>query len=163
MPDTISIFWFRRDLRLHDNRGLAAALRAGHPVLPVFIFDPVILNELEAEDARVPFIYSALERMQQDLVAAGSSLRVFYASPEAAFAELLATYRVAAVYTNHDYEPYALRRDAAIGALLLQQGIAFHSFKDQVLFEKVEVVKDDGKPYQVYTPYWKKWRSLLRP
>ncbi|TCJ17866.1 deoxyribodipyrimidine photo-lyase [Flaviaesturariibacter flavus] len=163
MPAPISIFWFRRDLRLHDNRGLAAALRSGHPVLPVFIFDPLILSGLDADDARVAFIHAALERMQQELTAAGSSLRVFHASPDAAFTQLLAEYSVGAVFTNNDYEPYARKRDAAIAAKLAGAGVAFHSIKDQVLFEKGEVVKEDGKPYLVYTPYWKKWRSLLRP
>jgi deoxyribodipyrimidine photo-lyase len=163
MPASVSIFWFRRDLRLHDNRGLAAALCSGRPVLPLFIFDPAILNELESVDARIPFIYAALEAMQQKLVAAGSSLLVLYATPEAAFKKLLEEYTIEAVFVNHDYEPYARMREASVAALLEAAGVSFHSFKDQVLFEKSEVVKDDGTAYLVYTPYYKKWRRLLQP
>jgi deoxyribodipyrimidine photo-lyase len=163
MSSPLSIFWFRRDLRLHDNRGLAAALRSGMPVLPVFIFDTLILEDLEPSDARLPFIYSALEVMRQALLKAGSSLVVLQATPEAAFKELLTKYPVKAVYTNRDYEPYARRRDEAIASILQEEGVAFHTFKDTVLFEKSEVVKADGKPYLVYTPYYNKWRSLLHP
>ncbi|GAB4091190.1 cryptochrome/photolyase family protein [Flaviaesturariibacter terrae] len=162
MTQALSIFWFRRDLRLHDNRGLDAALRSGRPVLPVFIFDPLILDRLEPDDRRVPFIYAALERLQEGLVAAGSALEVLHATPEEAFRQLSERYSIEAVYTNHDYEPYARERDARIGGQLAERGIAFHTYKDSVLFEKDEVLKDDGAPYQVYTPYYKKWRARLR-
>ncbi|RZA15284.1 MAG: deoxyribodipyrimidine photo-lyase, partial [Lysobacteraceae bacterium] len=162
MTTPITLFWFRRDLRLHDNRGLYEALRAGRPVLPVFIFDPLILRQLEPDDRRMPFIHAALSALQQQLTAAGSTLDVRHAEPLAAFAELTARYPVEAVYANADYEPYARSRDAAVAGFLAEKGIAFHAFKDSVLYEHDEVVKDDGKPYLVYTPYYKKWRARLR-
>lgn len=162
MADKVSIFWFRRDLRLHDNAGLYHALRSGYPVVPVFIFDTNILDELEDKaDMRVDFIHRQLEQMQPTLVASGSTLHVLHNNPGDAFRELTSRYHVQAVYTNHDYEPYARQRDENITALLQEQGIAFHSYKDQVIFEKDEVLKDNGEPYTVYTPYSKKWKAKL--
>lgn len=162
MSDTIHIFWFRRDLRLRDNAGLYHALRSGLPVVPLFIFDRNILDKLEDKaDARVEFIYAALEEMQRELVAAGSTLEVYYGRPEEVFRALLSRYDVKAVYTNHDYEPYARERDDRIGKLLASAGAAFHTHKDQVIFEKDEVLKDDGRPYTVFTPYSRRWKGLL--
>lgn len=158
----LNVFWFRRDLRLDDNAGLYHALRQGEPVLPVFIFDTNILDQLEdKQDRRVEFIHAALMRIQEQLQATGSSLHVFHNKPLNAFKELLKLYEIAAVYTNHDYEPYAIDRDEAVRILLNEQGIPLHSFKDQVIFEKDEVVKDDGKPYTVFTPYSKRWLATL--
>lgn len=162
MADKISIFWFRRDLRLHDNAGMYHALRSGFPVLPVFIFDTHILDELEdTADKRVDFIHRQLESIQARLAASGSTLHVAYCTPDEAFRELVSRYNVQAVYTNHDYEPYARDRDEKIAHLLQEQGIAFYSYKDQVIFEKDEVLKDNGEPYTVYTPYSKKWKAKL--
>lgn len=159
---TTSIFWFRRDLRLHDNAGLYHALKAGRSVLPVFIFDRDILDRLEDKtDRRVEFIHLALEALQRELVAMGSTLLVLQGRPDEVWAELLQTYNVDAVYTNHDYEPQAIARDERVAGLLREKGVAFHTFKDQVIFEKDEVVKDDGKPYTIYTPYKNKWRAKL--
>ncbi len=158
----ISIFWHRRDLRLEDNAGLYHALKSGNPVLPLFIFDKKILDKLEAkDDKRVSFIHFYLEKIKRQLEAMGSSLLVKYGTPEEVWSELLATYDVAEVYTNHDYEPYAIQRDATIGEYLLSEGIAFKTFKDQCIFEKTEIVKNDGKPYSVYSPYGRKWRAQL--
>lgn len=157
-----AIFWFRRDLRLEDNAGLYHALKSGYPVLPVFIFDKNILDELEDRaDARVHFIHNALENLQQQLVQLGSTLAVYHDTPEAAFTQIQQDYDVAAVYTNRDYEPYALKRDAAIKTLLHSRGVAFSTFKDQVVFERKEIVKDNGAPYTVFTPYSKKWKATL--
>lgn len=162
MSQPVALFWFRRDLRLHDNAGLFYALRSGMPVVPVFIFDTNILDELEDKaDKRVDFIHRAITGMQQQLEKKGSTLHVLYTTPEKAFQELTEKYNVAAVYTNHDYEPYATKRDTDIAALLREKNIAFRSYKDQVIFEKDEVVKDDGKPYFVYTPYSKKWKAKM--
>lgn len=162
MPDKVSIFWFRRDLRLFDNAGLYHALRSGFPVVPVFIFDTNILDELENKaDKRVDFIHRQLEQMQAELVAAGSTLHVLYNTPEEAFNKLISQYDVQAVYTNNDYEPYAKERDSHIATYLEKQGISFHSYKDQVIFEKDEVLKDNGEPYTVYTPYSKRWKGKL--
>ncbi len=162
MADKVSIFWFRRDLRLHDNAGLYHALRSGYPVVPVFIFDTNILDELENKaDKRVDFIHRQLEHMQAQLEATGSTLHVLHSTPEDAFRQLVSRYDVQAVYTNHDYEPYARERDKRIAGYLQGQGISFFSYKDQVIFEKDEVLKDNGEPYTVYTPYSKRWKARL--
>jgi deoxyribodipyrimidine photo-lyase len=160
----VSIFWFRRDLRLEDNAGLYHALKSGNTVLPLFIFDKEILNKLEdKDDARVSFIYKAIEEVNKECRKKGSSLLVVYDNPQHAWEELIKQYNITAVYTNHDYEPYAKERDCAIKALLDKHGISFKTYKDQVIFEKAEVVKDDGKPYTVYSPYKNKWYQKLKP
>lgn len=163
MPGTpITIFWFRRDLRLNDNAGLYHALKENNQVLPIFIFDTDILNQLEEKaDARVEFIHQQIEKIQQQLVAMNSTLLVIKGTPEEVFITLTKKYSIAKVYTNHDYEPYAIERDLAIAGFLKSCGATFHSFKDQVIFEKTEVVKDDQKPYTVFTPYMRKWKSKL--
>ncbi|WP_276133517.1 cryptochrome/photolyase family protein [Polluticoccus soli] len=162
MSAEISIFWFRRDLRLHDNAGLYYALKASRPVLPVFIFDTNILEDLkDRQDKRIQFIYDVLAKMQAQLEKKGSTLRVLHGTPKECFAKLLKEYKVTAVYTNNDYEPYATKRDSEIAKLLDKEGITFHSYKDQVIFEKGEVVKDNGEPYTVFTPYGKKWLQKL--
>lgn len=162
MKSAVSIFWFRRDLRLQDNAGLFQALQSGYPVVPVFIFDRSILDALEdKDDRRVEFIHQSLSAMQDELMAIGSTLDVRYGTPRQVYEELLKDYEVKAVYANHDYEPYAIQRDQSIGQWLQQQGCVFHTFKDQVLLEKNEVLKDDGKPYTVFTPYSRKWKAVL--
>ncbi|HVG12065.1 MAG TPA: deoxyribodipyrimidine photo-lyase [Flavisolibacter sp.] len=158
--EALSIFWFRRDLRVHDNHGLWAALKAGRPVLPIFIYDTKILDALhDKKDRRVVFIHRALQRIQSIFTEHGGSLLVLHDTPEAAFQQLLETFTVADVFTNGDYEPYAKERDGRIEALLQEKGIPFHLYKDQVIFEKSEVAKKDGKPYTVFTPYSKVWRQ----
>ncbi|NML22679.1 deoxyribodipyrimidine photo-lyase [Pseudoflavitalea sp. G-6-1-2] len=158
----VTVFWFRRDLRLEDNNGLAHALRQSDPVLPVFIFDKNILDQLDNKaDRRVEFIHAALLQMQEQLLGRGSSLHVLYDTPLGAFRQLLKQYEITAVFTNRDYERYAIDRDEAIRTLLQEHNIPFQSFKDQVIFDQNEVVKDDGKPYTVFTPYSRKWLSVL--
>ncbi len=160
--ESVTLFWFRRDLRLDDNSGLFRALQWGGKVLPLFIFDPDILDKLEERaDRRIPFISGALQEMQIRLQQAGSSLVVFHLPPLEAFRQLLTHYNVEAVFANTDYEPEALQRDRAIAALLREQGIPFFVGKDQVVFEKEEVVKPDGTPYTVFTPYAKAWKRKL--
>jgi deoxyribodipyrimidine photo-lyase len=153
----ISVFWFRRDLRLEDNTALARALESGHAVLPLFIFDTQIIDELDHDDARVSFIYMQLQSIHQQLIALKSSLHVFKGDPLLVWKEVLTSYEINAVYVNKDYEPYALKRDREIEELLKIRGIPFHRFKDQVIFEEGEIVKNDGKPYTVFTPYKRKW------
>ncbi len=158
----INIFWFRRDLRIEDNRGLYNALKTGLPVLPIFIFDKSILNQLDDKaDNRVAFIHASLLTMQNLLIEKGTSLEVFYDYPKDVFTKLSAKYSVKQVFTNHDYEPYAIERDEQINNLLQSSGTLFNSFKDQVIFEKSEVIKDDGKPYTIFTPYSRKWKARL--
>lgn len=158
----VCIFWFRRDLRLHDNAGLYHALKSGHPVVPVFIFDKNILDALhDKKDKRVCFIHDALQALQNELVATGGTLQVLYDKPLDAYKTLTESYTIKAVYTNHDYEPYAIQRDKEIADFLQTKGISFYTYKDQVIFEKDEVMKDNGEPYTVYTPYSKKWKAKL--
>ncbi|MBI1221259.1 MAG: deoxyribodipyrimidine photo-lyase [Bacteroidetes bacterium] len=157
-----ALFWFRRDLRLNDNHGLFQALSSGIPVIPLFIFDTSILDKLEDEDdARVSFIYQTLKHLKEEIAAYGSCLRVEYGTPQAVFSKLIEEDSLASVYTNSDYEPQAIERDAQITVLLNKVGIAFHTFKDQVVFEKNEIVKENGEPYVVYTPYSKAWKKRM--
>jgi deoxyribodipyrimidine photo-lyase len=158
----VNIYWFRRDLRLHDNAGLYYALKDKNPVLPIFIFDRNILDELEDRcDKRVEFIHQALGDMQSALIKLGSSLDVRCGFPSDVYKKLLNEYRIEKVFINHDYEPYAKQRDNDIEILLKSSGASLHTYKDQVIFEKSEVVKDDGKPYTVFTPYSRRWKAIL--
>lgn len=162
MKEEVSVYWMRRDLRLDDNAALWKALRSGHPVMVIFIFDKYILDKLkDRKDARVTFIHNRLREIQKQLVALGSDLFTFYSSPSEVFTLLTHEYKVKAVFANRDYEPYALERDKAIFALLEKNNIPFKGSKDQVIFEKDEVIKDDGSPYTIYTPYSKKWKAKL--
>ena len=157
----VTIFWFRRDLRLDDNRGLYHALKGDFPVLPVFVFDKNILNDLsDKSDARVSFIHQELTEINSELEGKGTRLQTFYTSPEKAFKSLLEEYDIQQVHTNRDYEPYAKERDEKI-AKSLGESVDFVTHKDQVIFEPDEVLKDDGTPYLVYTPYSKKWLATV--
>lgn len=158
------IFWFRRDLRLHDNAGLYHALNSGLPVQPIFIFDREILDLLDDKtDARVHFIHQQISKIKAELESMGSTLLVKYGKPIEIFESLNKELggKIKAVFTNHDYEPYAQKRDLAIEQLLEKQTVSFKTFKDQCIFEKNEVTKDDGLPYTVFTPYSKKWKAKL--
>jgi len=153
-----TICWFRRDLRLQDNAALYYALKENNEVLPLFIFDTVILKALEDKnDCRVSFIYQSITYLKQQLEEVGSSLLVLHGNPVNIFKNL----RPKSVYANHDYEPYALERELAIQKELSKRGIPFKTFKDQVIFEKNEILKQDSKPYTVFTPYSKKWKEKL--
>lgn len=160
----ISICWLRRDLRLDDHAALYHALKSGYPVLVLFIFDPNILDRLEnKKDARVDFIHQQLVKINQQLTDKGSQLVVKLQTPQKAWEEIISDFNVEAVFTNHDYEPYARKRDEEVADLLKQNDIAFHTYKDQVIFEKGEVKKADGTPYTVFTPYYKQWQLKLNP
>ena len=160
--EEINIFWFRRDLRLYDNSGLSAATSDKLKVLPIFIFDTSITNKLPENDRRINFIYDNLVEMDSELKKKyNSSLNIFKGKPIEIFKKLIANYKVNSVYTNNDYEPYAFSRDSSIKKLLESKKIQFKSYKDHVVFEKNEVVKDDGNPYVVFTPYMRKWKTNL--
>ncbi|WP_318344785.1 cryptochrome/photolyase family protein [Flagellimonas baculiformis] len=164
MSERISIFWFRRDLRLDDNVGLYQALQSNLPVLPIFIFDSEILGTLPRKDPRVSFIHLQLQKLRNQLQDNHQSgIAIYHGEPLSIFKKLTEEYPVQQVFTNHDYEPYALGRDAKVKAFLAEKDIAFQTFKDQVIFEKNEVVKDDGNPYVVYTPYMKRWKETFKP
>jgi deoxyribodipyrimidine photo-lyase len=155
----ISVFWFRRDLRLKDNTALHHALNSGLKVLPIFIFDEDILDELPKDDARLSFIYETLESIHLTLAKIDRSLLCLKGKPEKIWEELIDQYDIDQVYINKDYEPYALDRDQRIKELLEHHGIALHAYKDQVIFEENEILKSDGTPYTIYTPYKNKWLS----
>jgi deoxyribodipyrimidine photo-lyase len=158
----VTIFWYRRDLRIEDNHGLFEALVKNKNVLPIFIFDHTILNKLSnKEDKRVDFIYQALQNLQEKFIEHGSSLYVFNQNPIDAFKDLIGQFNIQSVYTNHDYEPYAIKRDHQISDFLKEQGIEFKSYKDQVIFEKNEILKSDQSPYTIFTPYSKPWKEKL--
>jgi deoxyribodipyrimidine photo-lyase len=162
MKPLINVFWFRRDLRLHDNAGLYHALKEGRPVLPIFIFDRDIVDKLDDKgDRRVSFIHAAIHELQQQLISLDSTLKVFYGFPEDVFQAIVAEFQIEKVFTNHDYEPYAKERDGKIRELLQVNSISFHTYKDQVIFEKNEILKDNGEPYTVFTPYSRKWKATL--
>lgn len=162
MNKEVNICWLRRDLRLNDNAALYHALKGEFPVVLLFIFDKNILDDLhDKKDARVTFIYQQLQGIETELNRKGSSLLIKYGTPEQAWSEVLKDYTVKNVYTNHDYEPYAAERDDSLAEFLRTEEIQLHTFKDQVIFEKDEVVKSDGKPYTVFTPYFRQWMLKL--
>ena len=163
MQQKVNIFWFRRDLRLDDNSGLFEALKSDNAVLPIFIFDKDILDKLPKEDARVSFIFETLQNINRILKDKhNSSLALFYGTPKTVFKQLIKDYQIETVFTNHDYEPYATARDKNIETVLKTNSIGFKTYKDQVIFEKDEVVKKDGLPYKVYTPYMRLWKATFK-
>ena len=160
MSREISICWLRRDLRLFDNAALYHALKSPYSVLPVFIFDTLILNKLpHKKDKRVAFIHQVLQEIKEELKNSDSSLYVLHDTPLAAFKKICEEFVVKEVFTNRDYEPYAIERDNTIKTFLEENNISFHTYKDQVIFEKSEVMKTDGAPYTVFTPYSNAWKK----
>ncbi|WP_126973493.1 cryptochrome/photolyase family protein [Gynurincola endophyticus] len=160
----INIFWFRRDLRLEDNIGLYHAMNSGLPVLPVFIFDRNILSQLDQKsDRRVDYFHQALEYLNEELKPFGGGLKTFFDSPLEAFMQLAKNYSIHTVFYNRDYEPYAIQRDLEVTDFLKTAGIKVLSFKDQVIFEPGEILKQDQTPYTVYTPFSKRWKEALQP
>lgn len=162
MSENEVIFWFRRDLRLEDNKGLWQALSSGYKVIPVFIFDTEILGKLEPDDARVSFIYESINNINRKLRTVGSEIFMLHGTPEDSFKILLSTFSIKGVYINRDYEPYSICRDIKIQNILETKQIPLFSYKDQVIFEKSEIVKDNGKPYTIYTPYSTRWLKEFR-
>jgi deoxyribodipyrimidine photo-lyase len=155
----VSIIWFRRDLRLDDNTALIKACSSGFPVLPIFIFDKNILDKLaKPNELRVQFIHQTLSALNHRLRQMDTAIRIFYSSPIEAFQTLVSEYDIKSVFANHDHDPYAIQRDQTLLEMLKGRGISFHTYKDHVIFEKLEVCKDDGNPYTVFTPYSRKWK-----
>lgn len=162
MIQPLHVFWFRRDLRLEDNAGLFYALKNGQTVLPVFIFDEDILNKLPSKkDARLYFIHQSLAELKKELNELGSDLLVKVGKPLEVWKEINQDFNISSLRFNHDYEPYAIKRDEEVQSFFESKGVSVQSYKDQCVFEKNEVVKDDGKPYTVFTPYSKKWKAKL--
>jgi deoxyribodipyrimidine photo-lyase len=163
VKEIINVCWLRRDLRLHDHHALFQVLQAGKPVLLLFVFDQNILSQLsDKADKRITFIHQTLCRLNEELRRFNSSIYVAHDTPLRAFEQLFEKYEVEGVFANHDYEPYALLRDQEIRDFLQKKSIAFHTFKDQVIFEKSEVMKPDGKPYTVYSPYSRRWKQRYK-
>jgi deoxyribodipyrimidine photo-lyase len=157
LKDNLVIFWFRRDLRLKDNAGLFHALNENDKVLPIFIYDKNTLDKLNKSDHRVDFIEYSLKKLNDLLKKNNKSISIYYGKPVKVFSELIKKYNVTKVYSNKDYTPYSIKRDKKVEELLKVNNIDFNSYKDHVLFEKYEVVKDDNTPYKVYTPFSRKW------
>ena len=151
------IFWFRRDLRLDDNHGLYRALKESSSVVPIFIYDSDITDKIIDNDHRLKHIFNSVEKLNLDLKKLNKKIFTFKGKPLEIFKSLIRNNKISKVYYNKDYEPYALKRDNSIKNLLIKNSVCFEGIKDQVIFEEVEVTKDDGKPYVVYTPYSKKW------
>jgi deoxyribodipyrimidine photo-lyase len=163
MNKPLNIFWFRRDLRLDDNLALYKALIGDFPVLPIFIFDSEILKKLSKDDARVTFIFNTLQKIRATIQDVNdSSIAMFHGKPIEIYKQLVKDYNINSVFTNHDYEPYATKRDNEIKDFLLKHNIEFKTYKDQVVFEKNDVVKSNGTPYLVYTPYMKQWKKKFK-
>lgn len=157
----INIFWFRRDLRLDDNNALNKALNSGLPVLPVFIFDTDIIDELPPDDPRISFIHETLSSVSMTLRKEGSSVYALRGTPADIWPRLVKSFEINAIFAARDYEPYAIQRDNAIEQLLQKSGISFFRIKDQVIFEEGEVLKADNKPYTIFTPYRNSWLKKL--
>ncbi|MGX1025026.1 deoxyribodipyrimidine photo-lyase [Flavobacterium sp. CS20] len=159
----VNVFWFRRDLRLNDNAGLYQALKSDNPVLPIFIYDRNIIDELPKDDARLTFIFNTLQNINETLKEKhNSSIAFYHGKSDEVFKNIINEYEIDTVYTNRDYEPYAKERDRQIESILNQNDISFKTYKDLVVFEKDELVKNDGKPYLVFTPYMKKWKKTFK-
>jgi len=156
-----ALFWHRRDLRIHDNSGLYKALSSGYKIQPVFIFDTTILDKLPPNDKRILFIHNELLHIKKQYQKFNSDLLVLVGNPTEVIPHLIEKGQFSAVYTNRDYEPYAKQRDSHIFNQLAKVNKPFIGTKDHVIFEKEEVMKDDGSPYTVFTPYAKKWKSKL--
>jgi deoxyribodipyrimidine photo-lyase len=163
---SVVLFWFRRDLRLHDNTALNKAVeyckKTNSKLFPLFIFDPNILSELDEDDLRVNFIHQSLTKIQNTLNEFNSNLNTFHNDPNEVFKNLINQHTVVAIYCNEDYEPYAINRDLEIKQLCKQNNIEFNEYKDQVIFHKDDIVKADGSPYVVYTPYKNKWLTKFQ-
>jgi len=157
----INIFWFRRDLRLEDNTALYEALSSDLPVLPIFIFDTNIIDELPRNDSRITFIHKTLSEINGNLLKRGSSLYVIKGDPVEKWQELIAAFDINAVYINKDYEPYAIRRDSEIEKLLKKNGITLLRYRDHLIFEENEIQKPDNKPYTIFTPFKNRWLKKL--
>ncbi|PWN67461.1 cryptochrome/photolyase family protein [Chryseobacterium oncorhynchi] len=159
----VNVFWFRRDLRLEDNIGLHHALNSGLKVIPVFIFDTDILNQLHNKnDKRVDYIHQALQQIHKELKKHNSGLYVYYGPSMEVFKKIIKDFNIDTVFSNRDYEPQAIQRDRQVADLLLENHIQFKNFKDQVIFEKNNILKNDFSPYTVFTPYSKKWKENLK-
>ena len=158
----MNIFWFRRDLRLEDNIALYNATIQKEAVIPIFIFDSEIISSLQKDDSRISFIFKTLFQIDVELKKQNSSLLIKVGKPIEVWKELIQKYTIQKVFFNKDYEPYAIKRDKEVEELLRSNNIIPYLFKDQVIFEEFEIVKDNGLPYTVFTPFKNKWLLNLK-
>ncbi len=157
-----ALFWFRRDLRVTDNAGLYRALKAARRVFCVFVFDREILDALPSRrDRRVEFIHQSIAELKDSLRKLGGDLIVHHARADEAIPLLARELKVDAVFTNEDYEPMAIARDARVRESLREHDTGFHTFKDTVIFEKDEILTQAGGTYSVFTPYKNAWLKNL--
>lgn len=164
MKNTITkqrIFWFRRDLRWHDNHALLKALETSEDVIPVFIFDPNILDRLEKNDKRVSLLFDRIKELNA-LLENEKQIHILYGDPSSVFKRLFKEYNVDSLFCNEDYEPYALERDQKVSDICQEKGISFHQYKDHLIFHKDEILSLEGNPYSVYTPYMKRWMQKYK-
>jgi deoxyribodipyrimidine photo-lyase len=162
MKDEVVVFWFRRDLRLQDNAALSEALRSGQKVLPIYIYDENVPSFLSEKDVKTTFINAQLHKMQLELKNSNAALSLAEGKAIDVFKEMMKQFKIHAVYVNREYEPNLIKRDQELFDFLTAQNIQFKTYKDQVLFERDEIVKADGLPYKIYTPYSKKWLEKLQ-
>ena len=151
------IFWFRRDLRLDDNHALFKALKSGYDVLPIFIFDSNITNKLNQNDHRLNYINNVLDGLNKRLSENKKKIYIYKGNPIEIISKLIIKLKIKEIYLNKDYEPYARDRDNKIEKFCVANNVSYNSFKDHVIFEEDQIVKKDGTPYVVYTPYSRKW------
>jgi len=156
-----AIFWLRRDLRLHDNAGLFHAMQSGLKVQCLFLFDYNISKNLPSTDKRFAFIYQALEKIHEQLKSMGSSLLVKNGFPINVWKEMLQKGDVKSIFCNEDYEPNAIKRDTQVANLAKDYGVSFNAYQDHVICKKGDVLKADGTPYTVFTPYFNKWLTKV--
>jgi deoxyribodipyrimidine photo-lyase len=159
--EAISIFWYRRDLRLFDNKSLQYALKDDKPVLPLFIFDTDLILDLDKNDRRIAFIYNEISNIKKQLNLLGKDIIVEIGKPAEIFSKLTKLYNIAAVYSNKDHEPYGIKRDKEIELILSNQGIKFVQYLDHLIADKSLILKEDGKPYSIYTPYKNKFKQII--
>jgi deoxyribodipyrimidine photo-lyase len=159
----IAVHWFRCDLRLSDNVGLHAAVKAADEVVPIFIFDPKILKAPDVSANQVGFMIECLHSLEKNVEAAGGKMIFRHGEVLDEMKSVLKETGAHALYYNRDYEPYARERDAAVEKMARALGVEVHSFADNVVHEPGEVLKDDGKPYGVFTPFSKAWRARGKP
>ncbi len=159
-----ALVWFRRDLRDFDHAALYHALKQARQVVCAFVFDRELLDALtDPADRRVEFIHASVTELQQALQAKGGGLIVQYDVARHGIVQLAVELEVDAVFFNHDDDPAALARDAAVEAALRARDIGVHHGKDAVIFEREEVLTAGGTPYSVFTPYKNAWLKKLTP
>lgn len=161
LEEPVTLIWLRRDLRLSDQSAIDYALKQGKRSLFLFIFDENILNKLDKTDPRISFIYQVINALNEELSAFQSKICMRKGKPIQVFEKLLQEFNINEIVTTNDYEPYAIKRDKEVENLLTHSNIRMIRLKDQVIFEKNEIINNSLSAFRVYTPYSVKWREKL--